>query len=310
MQATRVQLWLTISAYLLLNSSLNLCNRYTLGYAGFRFPVLLTCSHLTFQILSLSQLLGGNVRGHVQTYSKSWRSLSAVGIFLSCNIALNNASLLHLSLPINQVIRSTIPVICAICAIFVENKYPTPLQAVGLCLVVVGVMMTIVGTQGSADQKTSNTTGVIFCCLATLSNALMMTFSGYIMGNHKLSALETAYYTSFAALGCLVPIGLLMERSAFSLFEGSGKEYVNNRWLAFLVIFGCCNAVLYNWIHNKVIALTSATTTTVLGNVKIVALVLSSRVMFGETRGWTDSMIVGGLLAFTGFALYSAKSLR
>ena len=114
--------WLNITAYLLLNSSLNLCNRYTLGYAGFRFPVFLTCCHLAFQILSLSRLLGGDVRGQLQTYSKSWRSISAVGLFLSCNIALNNASLLHLSLPFNQIIRATIPVICAICAVFVEKS--------------------------------------------------------------------------------------------------------------------------------------------------------------------------------------------
>ena len=298
MQASRVHIWLNITAYLLLNSSLNLCNRYTLGYAGFRFPVFLTCCHLAFQILSLSRLLGGDVRGQLQTYSKSWRSISAVGLFLSCNIALNNASLLHLSLPFNQIIRATIPVICAICAVFVEKKYPTLLQAAGLCLVVVGVMMTVVGTQDSAHQPPSINIGVLFCCLATLANALMMTFSGYIMGKHKLSPLETTYFTSFAALGCLVPTGLVIEPSAFVTPIRPGVNYANKVWLPLLVIFGCCNAVLYNWFHNKVIALTSATTTTVLGNVKIVALVFLSRAVFGETKDWADSMVTGGLLAF------------
>ena len=32
----------TVALYLALNSSLNLLNRYTLGHAGFRFPVTLT----------------------------------------------------------------------------------------------------------------------------------------------------------------------------------------------------------------------------------------------------------------------------
>ena len=43
---------------------------------------------------------------------------------------------------------------------------------------------------------------------------------------------------------------------------------------------------MYNWVHNKVIAVTSATTTTVLGNVKVAMLVLFSRVLFGETKDW------------------------
>ena len=36
---------LTVGLYLGLNSSLNLLNRYTLGMAGFKFPVSLTCMH-------------------------------------------------------------------------------------------------------------------------------------------------------------------------------------------------------------------------------------------------------------------------
>jgi len=30
--------------------------------------------------------------------------------------------------------------------------------------------------------------------------------------------------------------------------------------------------VCYNWVHNKIISVTSATTTTVLGNVKVVTI--------------------------------------
>jgi hypothetical protein len=43
----------------------------------------------------------------------------------------------------------------------------------------------------------------------------------------------------------------------------------------------------------QVIAVTSATTTTVLGNVKVAMLVLFSRVLFGETKDWTWQMAGG-----------------
>ena len=48
---------LTVFLYLGLNSSLNLLNRYTLGMAGFKFPVSLTCMHLTFQICALAPIV-------------------------------------------------------------------------------------------------------------------------------------------------------------------------------------------------------------------------------------------------------------
>ena len=117
-----------VATYLGLNSSLNLLNRYTLGHAGFRYPVSLTCFHLVFQLCSLAPLLlrPPYAGTHTETVSRSWKSVVAIGAFMSLNIGLNNASLLHLSLSFNQVIRASIPVVCAFCAIFVENKVPTP----------------------------------------------------------------------------------------------------------------------------------------------------------------------------------------
>lgn len=41
-------------------------------------------------------------------------------------------------------------------------------------------------------------------------------------------------------------------------------------------------AILYNYIHARLIHMTSATTTTVIGQVKIVGLVLLSAVLLGE----------------------------
>ena len=58
--AETARLAATIVLYVALNSSLNLLNRYTLGHAGFRYPVLLTCAHLALQTLALAPVvLGG-----------------------------------------------------------------------------------------------------------------------------------------------------------------------------------------------------------------------------------------------------------
>ena len=174
---------MTVGLYLALNSSLNLLNRYTLGHAGFRYPLSLTCFHLAFQMCSLGPLLmrPPYAGTHGEVLGRNWRAVAMIGAFMSLNIGLNNASLLHLSLSFNQVIRASIPVVCAVCAVFVEKKVPTPSEALGLVLVATGVMATVTGSRNGPDSAPNEFIGLVFCLVATLSNALMMTFSGKIM---------------------------------------------------------------------------------------------------------------------------------
>ena len=311
----------TVALYLALNSSLNLLNRYTLGHAGFRFPVTLTCAHLCFQICSLAPLVHGRRDvNHAETLARCWKGLAAIGSFMAINISLNNASLLHLSLSYNQIIRASIPVVCALCAIFVENKIPTGTEILGLVLVAVGVMATVVGSASNAvESRPNETVGLLFCGIATVSNALMMTFSGRIMGGEKLDALRLTFYTSPVVLAILAPVALttewskmirrLGEPAPLEDADGSGT-FVTGTTLLQLVLLGCFNAVAYNWVHNKVIAATSATTTTVLGNVKVAMLVLFSRILFGETKDWSWGMAGGAGVALAGFAMYSFAKLR
>ena len=320
---------LTVFLYLGLNSSLNLLNRYTLGMAGFKFPVSLTCMHLMFQICVLSPIvLLRNREGketHRTVVRRLWRGLFAIGTFMAVNISLNNASLLHLSLSYNQVIRASIPVVCAACAVLVEKKIPTALEAVGLALVAAGVMATVAGSSSRLEQRPNEVAGLIFCVMATVSNALMMTFSGKIMGGEKLDAASLTFYTSPVVLGLLLPVALStewermtkrlrregLEDDPFSaaVAETPGGS-VSGSGLLQLVFLGCCNAVVYNWVHNKVIAMTSATTTTVLGNVKVAMLFLFSRVLFGETKDWTWAMACGAGVALGGFAVFSFAKLQ
>jgi len=283
---------LTVGLYLGLNSSLNLLNRYTLGMAGFKFPVSLTCMHLLFQICALAPivLLRSNVgkESHRDVITRLWKGLLAIGTFMAINISLNNASLLHLSLSYNQVIRASIPVVCAACAVVVEKKIPTKTEAVGLTLVALGVMGTVLGSASNVDEKPNQLVGLVFCVIATVSNALMMTFSGKIMGGEKLDAVSLTFYTSPVVLGLLAPIAFVLEfdrmtkrlsmdgaeDDLFSEASLATPGFVSGTGLLKLVLLGCCNAVVYNWVHSKVIAMTSATTTTVLGNAKVAMLVL------------------------------------
>ena len=75
--------------------------------AGFTFPLAMTVSHMTFSFVMLAPIMMlPSFRGlHKATLQKQWKGMLFIGAFLALNIALNNISLVEISLSLNQVIR-------------------------------------------------------------------------------------------------------------------------------------------------------------------------------------------------------------
>lgn len=97
----------TIAAYLTLNSTLNLMNKWLLGIYGFQFPLLLTSCHMLFSFLILLPfMLTSPFKAlHLPTLRKQWKGIIGIGLFMAVNIAFNNLSLVSITLSLNQVIR-------------------------------------------------------------------------------------------------------------------------------------------------------------------------------------------------------------
>jgi hypothetical protein len=140
-----------IAAYLVLNSSLNILMKWSLGIygkpllrchdgwaggldkvkgrpvlhrtgasavlcqlvyvcrAGFSFPLFLTVGHMLFSFCCLAPIMAFKpfLSKHHATLRKQWKGLACIGAFMALNIALNNLSLVHITLSLNQVIRCT-----------------------------------------------------------------------------------------------------------------------------------------------------------------------------------------------------------
>ena len=98
---------LLVVLFLGLNCSLNVLNKWALGVHGFKFPLLLTTCHMTFSFFTLIYpMMREPVRGkHKSTLQKQWKGIAAVGVCMAANVALNNMSLVYISLSLNQVIR-------------------------------------------------------------------------------------------------------------------------------------------------------------------------------------------------------------
>lgn len=93
--------------YLCLNVSLNILNKYILSIYGFGFPVLLSIAHVSFGFVALAPFMASKAyrEQHAPALQKHWVSLLVVGSFFAVNVGATTASLLTISLSLNQIIR-------------------------------------------------------------------------------------------------------------------------------------------------------------------------------------------------------------
>jgi len=250
---------------------------------------------MAFSFIVLSPFaLAMDMDVHIKTLQKQWKGILYIGAFMALNIALNNLSLLDISLSLNQIIRSAIPVVTCTLAIFVESKIPTGQEATALTMLTVGVMIAV--WQNSVSGKIS---GVVLCIAATVCNGATMTFSSKLL-SEKLDIVRLTFYTAPISLACLLPFYLIREHKEF--VPALGQNHAN---ILGILLLSSINAVCYNLIHALVIKHTSAVASTVLGEVKIVGLLLLSAVLLGESKEFSSHMLVGCVMALGGFFWYS-----
>lgn len=167
---------------------------------GFRFPFLLTSCHMGFSFCMLAPLaLRESWETHRATLARQWRGVVYIGVFMALNIGLNNMSLLDISLTLNQIIRSAIPVVTCVLAIVVERHFPSRSEAGNLMMLTVGVMIAV--WQGNVS---GTRTAILLCIMGTICNGAMMTFSGKLL-SERLDIVRLTFYTAPVSLACLLP---------------------------------------------------------------------------------------------------------
>jgi drug/metabolite transporter (DMT)-like permease len=284
------------------SSQKNKNNNNAQGMYGFRFPLLLTSCHMLFSLLALApfMLRKSLMPLHRETLARQWKGFVAIGLFMALNISLNNSSLVEMTLSLNQVIRASIPVFTCVLAVAIEGKKPSQKEALSLLVLTFGVMIAVwEGTVAGSPR------GVALCLAGTVSNALMMTTSGKVL-SERVDALRLTFYTAPVSLAALAPAFLASgEASRFA------NDYapVHGKEAAVIALATSAVALSYNVVHSLMIQRTSAVTTTVLGEAKIVGLLLLSYVILGEKKAFSVKMTVGCLTAIFGFCLYSHAKL-
>jgi len=182
--------------------------------------------------------------------------------------------------------------------VLVEGKYPTQQEFTALLVLTVGVMIAV--WQGTITGKPY---AIFFCIMGTICNGAMMTFSGKVL-SEKLDVVRLTFYTAPISLSCLAPFLVMRELASFRVYYA-----LHSHDVAGILLSSCVTAVCYNMVHSLMIKRSSAVSTTVIGEIKIVALLVLSALILGEGKDFSPKMLLGCGMAIAGFVMYSHAKL-
>jgi len=295
---------LVVAAYFALNLGLNLFNSFLLGpntgQVHLPIPTFYTFCHQVACVLFLSVwcLLAPSVRFPVvETFRSNWMWLMPTSLIYAANIAANNASLASISLTINVIVKSCIPLPTMLLSYLVEGKtYSPPIWLIVLCIVG-GVMLAIPFQQHPTETELIGYALVTFSAIATAIRttiaARLMSIGGGGSGSGvtPLSAVAISFFESSLGGLMLLPVALLLELRYFD--EAFAPDVL---WLHVgYVGIGSAMAGVFNPTLFYTIKLTSSLAFTVLGNVKQLAMMAGAAYLdhVSHWNLWLSIAIVG-----------------
>merc|ERR550532_2259324 len=221
-------------------------------------------------------------------------SICVFGCVFAMNIALNNFSLGYISIAVNLIIRSCLPLTTFLSqqGLAVFGLYPFKTwKVLEISLMVAGVFcaaaFTVAKIMGSAEHGHSSSNmvlGVLMCIASLLCGSLNLALAG-VLGEMKLSVYDTVAYMSVPATLFLLPFAVFLQKpvpgewpAVFGLDHASDwqilqKVYViSPKTFALFAISGVFSFA-YNIIQFSIVHTLSPSATAFGGNFNKAALV-------------------------------------
>ncbi|KAG8465129.1 hypothetical protein KFE25_012492 [Diacronema lutheri] len=298
---------LFVALYFSFNATLNLFNRWALHTSGFHFPIVMTACHMLMSTVMLLPLFTtghyGQRHTSVMSSRRVVRDVAVVGVLHGLQIALNNASLVHLELSMNQVVRAMLPVVIAPFAMCIEGKAPDARQAVALVFVSVGVAIALFDRHSMGGSPL----GVGLVVLSLVMLAAQMSFASKMLQGLRLDSVQMTFYTGPVAFVALVPFALVLGEAHAAVRLTAERPAL----CAYILLGGSAVAVLYNMIVYHTLRLFSSVGAAVVGNAKVVVLILVAHLVLGEVSNWSRMQVFGSALTLgSAFAYAYLKTSR
>lgn len=169
----------------------------------------------------LYNIPGWRIEAKKITSLKEVGSICIFGAVFALNIALNNFSLGYISIAVNLIIRSCLPLttflseqLLAKLGLY-SSKPWNPIELLLMCAgVVCAASFTVAKIMGSASAGHSSSNmvlGVVICICSLLCGSLNLALAG-VLGEMKLSVFDTVAYMSIPAFVFLMPFVFLLQK--------------------------------------------------------------------------------------------------
>jgi drug/metabolite transporter (DMT)-like permease len=230
-------------------------------------------------------------------------ALLVFGVVFSSNIVTNNASLVHISLSVNQVIKCLVPIPAIIFSYFIEKKtYSYPVLAAAGVLTF-GACMSI-----PYDSPKVTLLGSVLALWSTAMSGLRPVLTALLLKNSKESGLtpvpllwyDAAFSTIFLFFAYLVSDETLTVAGYF-------VDYGYGRGVSILV-GGSFMAFAYNIVVFYLVKVTSSLTSVVLANLKTTLIIVIAVLLWDKTISWIS--VLGFVIFFSGLFAYSYLTFK
>merc|ERR1712241_660323 len=223
-------------------------------------------------------------------------SILIFGCVFAMNIALNNFSLGYISIAVNLIIRSCLPLSTFLSqqGLSVFHLYPKkPWKLKEITLMVLGVVCAGVFTtaqilaakkEGGSSEAGSQVLGVVMCIASLLCGSLNLALAG-VLGEAKLNVYDTVAYMAVPAAVFLLPIAYFVQKPVPGMWphvfhRDSMSDWeilvgvwdLNKQTIAWLFLSGVFSFI-YNIIQFSIVHTLSPSATAFGGNFNKAALI-------------------------------------
>ncbi|XP_029426790.1 solute carrier family 35 member E4 [Rhinatrema bivittatum] len=291
-----LQLVAAVLTWLITGSTVASLNKWIFAVHNFRYPLLLSSLHMLAAILVDYPLLrlglvrpGAGEDGTLTAHARL--RVFLLSLSFCASIAFGNVGLNYVQLSFVQTVSTTTPLFTLALSKMLLGTRHHILKYTAMLPICLGASFSIIG------EVQFHHTGCFFLLLSTFLRGLKTVQQSSLLKEERINAVTLLYLMSVPSFCILFIAALALEnRAVWEALHGQD----NALWL--FILLSCLASVLYNLTSFWVIALTSAVTIHVLGNLTLVGNLFLSQLLFGSQL--TVLSYIGIALTLAGMCLY------
>ncbi|KAG8521189.1 Solute carrier family 35 member E4 [Galemys pyrenaicus] len=281
---SRARVAVAALVWLLAGASMSSLNKWIFTVHGFGRPLLLSALHMLAAALACHRGARRPMPGRTR------RQVLLLSLTFGTSMACGNVGLSTVPLDLAQLATTTTPLITLALSALLLGRRHHPLQFAAMGPLCLGAACSLAG------ELQAPPAGCGFLLAATCLRGLKSIQQSALLQEERLDAVTLLYATSLPSF-CLLAGATLVLEAGVALPPAPTDSRL---WAC--ILLSCLLSVLYNLASFSLLALTSALTVHVLGNLTVVGNLILSRLLFGSRLSGLS--YVGIALTLSGMFLY------